>query len=396
MKICFIGLEIIPQKNLTFYGGLQNNVIRISKGLQKLGNYEISIFTSDVNRRLIHPLKTPWAEIYPIKISFPYSSIFFGMEFFLKIIKKSIKYCNKSEFNILHIHSAYPFFGVLSKFIDIPSIMTLYSPFLSGLGGRGWFFKKISHYSMNNFYLSGVDHFIALSKNVKFDLIKSGIPDKRINVIPPIVDDVFKPEVDKKIMKRKLHIDDEDPILLYCGNWTPWKGVDVLINSLKKVKKYFNNVKLILAFGEPINWQSDMKRKIDNQIMDLNLESNIIQIGFIDNIEELMAASDIFIAPFKDTREVADIPLSIIEAMACGKTIIATKVGGIVEFISHNKNGYLVEPGRDEELADAIINLLSNIPLKNSIGENALKYSHKTFGLTEVSKKIEEIYKKMY
>jgi glycosyltransferase involved in cell wall biosynthesis len=161
---------------------------------------------------------------------------------------------------------------------------------------------------------------------------------------------------------------------------------------MKKVTQEFPSAKLLLAFGEPIEWHLENKLLIQKKIRDLEIESNIIEIGFVDEIWRLMAACDVFVAPFRDTREVADIPLAILEAMACGKAVVATRVGGIPEIIRHCENGLLVNPNDSIGLGEALCSLLKNQQMSEELGNNASKYAIQNHSLEIVAEKMEFVY----
>jgi glycosyltransferase involved in cell wall biosynthesis len=400
MRICFIGLEIIPRKNLSFYGGLANNVIRISKGLTKNGKHNINIITSDVNQVLPSSFPTPWGEIHPIKLWSPFTSFLFGAEFFMKASKRILREHSKSKFDVLHAHSAYPILGSISLFSSLPtsirSVFTLYSPLSRSLGSRGWIFRQLPQWSLSKVFLSKIDHIIAISENVKSSLKAIEFPEDKIDVVPPAIDtELFNSNVSDKGIRQKLSLDQHDQLILYCGNWAPWKGVDLLVDSMRRVVKEFPNAKLVLAFGEPIKWNLESKIRIEKKIKESKLESNIMEIGFVNGVEHLMAACDVFVAPFRDTREVADIPLSILESMACGKSVIATKVGGIPEIIRHRETGLLVEPNDEIELSKAICFLLTNRETARDLGNKASRHVLQNYSINVVAQRIALIYEKL-
>jgi glycosyltransferase involved in cell wall biosynthesis len=396
MKVCLVGLEIIPQINLSFYGGLANNVINIAKGLKSKNKYEFKIVSSDSRRVLSGPLATPWADIYPIETRAQFTSSLFGFEFLLKTLKSLLTDRSLSDCDIVHVHSAYPVLGLTSQLASLlpraKSVFTLYSPLSSFAAGRGHFLRKIPQRSLSKMFLSRIHKIVVVSKNVERSLRSAGFGQDRISVIPTAVDtQLFNSRISGKQTRLELSLDD-DPVILYCGNWTPWKGVDLLVDSMKKVTQEFPSAKLLLAFGEPIEWHLENKLLIQKKIRDLEIESNIIEIGFVDEIWRLMAACDVFVAPFRDTREVADIPLAILEAMACGKAVVATRVGGIPEIIRHCENGLLVNPNDSIGLGEALCSLLKNQQMSEELGNNASKYAIQNHSLEIVAEKMEFVY----
>ena len=107
----------------------------------------------------------------------------------------------------------------------------------------------------------------------------------------------------------------------------------------------------------------------------------------------VLAASNVFVAPFESTIGPSDYPLPLLEAMATGKPVIATDVGGISEIITNNDSGLLIEPNNSMQLAAAISTVLQNEDLSTKFGHHALSFVQKKFSVDEVVKKTESVYK---
>ena len=120
----------------------------------------------------------------------------------------------------------------------------------------------------------------------------------------------------------------------------------------------------------------------------LGLSENIKFLGFQSNMNKYYNISDVVILPSHSEA----FPNVILEAMAVGKPIIATFVGGIPEIISHRENGYLVEPKNPQELARGIKEIINNKKLRIKISENALKDARQYFSIELMMNKIYQIY----
>jgi glycosyltransferase involved in cell wall biosynthesis len=398
LKICFLGFEIVPRDGLTFYGGIANNVVRTSKGLAKLAMNEVHIITSDVNRILLGPIVTPWATIHPVSTYWALGSTLFGAEFLAKISAVMLT-SYKSKFDLVHIHTSYPLLGLLadvpSLLMRVPTILTLYSPLQGKPSMKGdWFHRQLLNPSLSKLFLSSVNRIIAISRNVKESLVLYGLSEHCIEYIPPIVDtSLFRPDLQGQSKRSELSLEKDALVILYCGNWRPWKGVDLLVESMPKVVGEFPKAKLLLAFGEPIDWYLDYRSFLRRRIIELKMESHIIEMGLVQDINQLMAASDVVVAPFRNTREISDLPLSILEAMSCGKPVIATKVGGVPEIIRDGENGLVIQPDNRSELEENLCFLLGNQDVARKLGQNASDYVFQNFGSDSVIERITKIYK---
>ena len=111
---------------------------------------------------------------------------------------------------------------------------------------------------------------------------------------------------------------------------------------------------------------------IKTTIKNYNLQNNIIEMGLIQNIERYFDIADILIAPFKDTFDVADYPLTILESMAVGTPVVTTPVGGIPEIIKNKQNGILVQYGDINSLTSEVIHLIEDEQTRRILGKTAM------------------------
>lgn len=398
MKICMIGFYIGKSKGDAFVGGHVNNVVNLSKQLAENG-HEIHIVTTYPVHSFSHnDLGLPWATVHPIKVNGYYYGIKYGLEFVLKATLKIKKLHEKENFDVVHGHSGHPVLGllpeILSKINKLPSVHTLYCSIQKSNN-----YKLFSNSIFLKYYLSQLDMIVALSNNIKKSL-KNIISDEKIRVIPPCIDtSLYNPTISGKKLRNDFGLN-TDPTLLFLGNLTKefhgkQKGMDVLIEALKTVKNDLPTVKLLMGLDIPMKKYFSKEFGIKTMIKSFGLEDNIIPLGIVKNMPQVMAATDVFVAPFLNTGVTADYPLSILEAMAVGKPVISTDVGGISEIIDHQKKGFLVKPNNSIELADAILYALTDKETSKEIGRESSKYVVKNFGIDIVTKKIEDVYKEV-
>jgi len=391
----------VPSKDGAFIGGLVNNVVRLAKGLSKKG-HAIHIITSDTNNVSHNKiLSFSWGKICPIPIHSRYGSTKNSAEFLIKVIPRILREQREKEFDVIHFHSGYSTFGLvptLSKvFLKVPTIFTLYSPIQAKpLKDRKGTYQRLSSKFFSRFFLSKAGKITAVSENTKKSLKDIGFEHGDIVFTPPVIDTgFFNPLLPKQQKREELEIPMEAPMVLYCGNWAVWKGVDILIDAMPELINKYPDIKLVTAWGEAYDWYDERKVMISKKIKVLGLYKNVIELGIVKDIEKLMAASDVFVAPFRNTDGVADQPLSILEAMACGKPVIATNVGGILEIVRHEINGLLVNPGDVHELKNALLYILENKNEAMNMGENAAKYVAENYSMEVAVEKMERVYEEV-
>jgi glycosyltransferase involved in cell wall biosynthesis len=156
--------------------------------------------------------------------------------------------------------------------------------------------------------------------------------------------------------------------------------------AIRELVNSVDNIVLVIA-GE-----GGMKPKLQQMAKELKIESKVKLLGAVphDKIHTYYALCDVFVLP----SIYEALSISILEAMSCGKPVIASNVGGIPELIINNKNGYLVSPNNPEKFADAILLLYNNPEKAYQIGrENRLK-AEKLFSLNFMADKILKIYER--
>ena len=387
MKICMICLCLGDIDKNPPIGGHESNVVRICKELSKRG-HEITIITTPSihsKSKSKKVIELEWGRIVSLPTFGKYASLMYGSSFSIRLLRELKELHSRERFDVIHGHSGYPIMGsitgLVGRTLNIPSIHTLYCPVQGNLLPR--------------LYLLNTDLIIALSKNTKKSLKRIGIPEYKIRVVPPVVDlELFNVSA-FDINLRKVLNAESDYLLLYVGDLTETRGLHVLIKALKIVLDEIPNVKLLMAINIPLDVYRSGKFKIKEEIRSLGLNNHIIPLGIVKNMPNIMATADVFIAPYISISGIADYPISILEAMACGKPVIATSVGAIPEIIYNGDNGIIVSPGNSFELAKGIINMLRNNKGLKLMGFKNINIIYKKFKIEKIIDKLEKIYEEV-
>ena len=219
-----------------------------------------------------------------------------------------------------------------------------------------------------------------------------GFTSKDIAIISPGVDiHRFRPlRPDEDNMQMGF----PDRYILCLSRIDTNKGHDLLLNAFDIVREKIPDIHLVIGGGSsaPRQTEQEVLSKIQEIIDQRNIGSRTHIVGYIP--DELLAASfqlaELFVLP--STFE--PFGMTALEAMACCKPVIASKLGGIREVISSRENGLLVDPANTSEFAEAIIMLLKDQKLLESMGEQACRHVHKYFSWDAIAKKHVEFYYK--
>ena len=402
MKICMITPRMIPSEKGTFVGGHTNSAIRLSKALSD--NHQVLIITGVPQNAFdrLQQIDFPWATIFPFQTNRKMSKPVYVIEHVFKSVCQCQQLKKTYDFDIIHGHSGHHFYGlaliISQRMLNVPAVHTLYCP-LTGKDAveRHSFFSNQITSMISLRYL---DKVIAISKNVAKSLESIGIHKKKIEVIPPIIDtELFHPNYSREQARQNLGLNQTDSIILFVGNLSKTKGIDVLLEAMLLVLKTNPAVKLIVTFDIALKdstYETQRKKEIEEVFNSSILRGKVIQLGIVDDIIQLIAASDLLVAPFFSTLGPSDYPLPLLEAMAMGKAVVGTKIGGVPEIIEHEKNGMLIEPGDVTELARAIVHLLGNKGLRAEVGANAARFVSSNFSKDRIVAMHEQLYREIY
>jgi glycosyltransferase involved in cell wall biosynthesis len=210
-------------------------------------------------------------------------------------------------------------------------------------------------------------HYASTSRNLR------RFPE-RVVVIPNGVDTTrFNPKVNGEEIRQRLGLADHR-VLLFVGALTQWhryKGLDVLLSAMSRLKKLGQDVRLIVVGDGSL---APEYRSLANS---LRMSEDVVFAGNVsdDDLPGYYACADILILPSKDRSE--GFGLTILEANATGKPAIGSNVGGIPSVIEDGKNGKLVPPNDPAALSETIRELFTSDALLDRLGRNARSIAEK-------------------
>ena len=181
-----------------------------------------------------------------------------------------------------------------------------------------------------------------------------------------------------------------DIIVGQIGTIEPRKGTEFFIKAAPMVLKKFPQAKFLIV-GSPLPSQERYFEKMKNLVCEMGLEKNIVFTGFERHIQEKLKGMDMVV--LASLRE----PFSrvLLEAMACGKPVVATAVGGTPEMVINGATGILVPPADPLALANAIINILSDREMAKKMGMEGRKRVEEEFSIERYVRNIERIYEEI-
>ncbi len=229
---------------------------------------------------------------------------------------------------------------------------------------------------------------ICVSKSVAGDTFQKGAHIKSLTTqYLGVNTEEFNTSLSKTWLKKRLKLTPEHKVILCASRILQGysdilqeKGFIDLINAFSTIAHKDKNLRLLLAIGKPpkrLNEQFEAaKKKLDGFIQIHGVENQVIVQTFkLDEMPRVYAGSDVFVL----ASENETFGQVFIEAMACGLSVIGTKVGGIPEIITDGQNGFLTNPNDASMLAHKILILLNDQEIRRSFIANGLQTVTKRF-----------------
>jgi glycosyltransferase involved in cell wall biosynthesis len=226
---------------------------------------------------------------------------------------------------------------------------------------------------------------IAVSEDVAEILRKrEHVPEDKLAVIPNGVDvDRFKAGGNERQQVRaELGLSGDAVVVGTVARLVEPKALHIMIRAVAQVADVDPRVRLLVVGDGPL--RADLERCAS----DLGITERVIFTGMRSDIPGLLAAMDIF--ALSSISE--GLPVSLLEAMAAGKPIVATRVGGIPEAVTDRRECLLVEPGDAKALADGIMELIRKPDLAAELGRRAGERVLAEYSIQATARKLEEIY----
>jgi glycosyltransferase involved in cell wall biosynthesis len=251
--------------------------------------------------------------------------------------------------DLVHLHTGRATWlgGIAACLADLPAVTTRR---MDRPVRRDWRTRWI--------YRSLVQRAAAISPAVAQRLSDAGV-DARTTVIQSAVDPrAVAPAASRDVTRASLGASEDHPVLLVLAALVRRKGVDVLLQALAVLGEQGVRPHLWIAGDGP------ERRPLEAQAERAGLSAQVRFLGRRNDVAELLAACDVFVLPSR--RE--GLGVAALEAMAAGRPVVASAVGGLREVVVDGRTGLLVPPEKAGALAEALARLLQDEQLRKRLG----------------------------
>ena len=356
-------------------GGAESVIRNLSIKLNKIG-IQTDVMTFNMNQKWrpqwqakeqkedgIDIFKIPALNWFPMKHS---DRITFGINLIPGRFRNHLK-----KYDIIHFHGEDLTFPLFSHMVTKPKIFH----------SHGFSFDFYKRYFLSRFIFKNIANlYISISLRMTNEYTQLGIPRSKIRYLPNGVDTrLFRPDGEK-----------DSNLILFVGRVTFDKGLHVLLDSLRKVKR-----RVHLVIIGPSSWDTAYFKDIQQRIADEN-RKGLHKITYLGALEKTAVAkwlrkASIFVSPsFREA-----FGMTILEALSSGSAAIATDVGGVADVIRHGQNGLLIPPNNAMQLAESIEHLLDDEDTRNRLAQTGRKSVLWNFSQEVIVNRLVGIYKEI-
>ena len=214
-----------------------------------------------------------------------------------------------------------------------------------------------------------VDRFICASDAIREILLADGVAASRAVTVHEGIDLGHVAAAPPAALHEEFWLPHGSPIVGNVAALVPHKGQRHFVEAAALVVREVPDARFVIA-GE-----GELRPTLEHLIKHLNLEKHVILAGFRPDVLSLHKAFDVFVM----SSITEGLGTSLLDAMACGRPIVATTAGGMPEVVQDGKTGILVPPRNDRAMADAIITLLKDPALRDRMGSAGLARANARF-----------------
>ena len=252
-----------------------------------------------------------------------------------------------------------------------------------------WSRHKVITRLLNRLTISMTKKIIAVSEAVRRSILeKTNLSPSSVVVIPNGIDAslLYSRRVDADNIRRSLGIPSDAYVVGNVASISPVKGHLYLVEAVAKLRLQYSNVYAVI-----VGRDAGSRKEVMDKIREVGLRDNVILTGYRSDAIEIIQAFDVFVLPSL----FEGMPVALLEAMALGKPVIVTAVGGNVEVVRHSIEGLVVPPSNSEALSTAIRFFIENPDVADACGHKAQERVKSEFTLERMVMRYLRVYEEI-
>ncbi len=373
-------LRVITRLNI---GGPAQHVVLLTAGLRRLG-WETDLVTGrvDPDEGDMGDLALS-AGVRPVVV--PALRNGAGPLADLRTLLSLYRFFRRERPALVHLHllKARVLGGLAARWARVPIVVeTLHGTLLAG-----YYAAPLTRLlaALERWLARRMDAVVAVSPAVARELAAARVVSgPRVHVIPLGLDlERFRDGAARPTLRRSLGAPAEVPLVGIVGRLVPIKGVDAFIDAAAQIRRRLPAAQFVVVGDGPL--RLDLERRA----REAGLAGQVHFLGWRRNLEELYPDLDLIML----TSLNEGTPVSIIEAMAAGRAVVATRAGGVVDVVEDGVTGVLVPPRDPGALAAAAVALLNDPERRRRMGEAARSAVLPRYGAARLVEETDALYR---
>jgi glycosyltransferase involved in cell wall biosynthesis len=278
----------------------------------------------------------------------------------------------------VHDRSSLPYVVLANRIAGRrPVVFSAYGLLFQAMGKARW---------LNRWSMRHVAAMTAVSAETAQEYAQQlGWPET-VTVIPTGVPTFSPNPGDRKKVRGELGLTDDAFVFLAVGSVKPEKGFEDLIEACALLRsRGAESLKVLIAGGAADEAYAASLRRL---VAERAVQDSVCLLGFWSDLCALYAAADAFVLSSRKE----GLPTVLLEAMAAGLPVAATRVGGVPSVVRHETNGLLVQAAAPGDLAEAMSRLLADAPLRSRLGREGRETVQQEYGLERMARNYFQVY----
>ena len=318
-------------------------------------------------------------------------------------MRRIIQVAKEEDIDVIHAHTPYrvglPAMRAARK-LGLPFVYEMRGMWEETAVANGRWMRNGPAYRRFQRYetkvLQQADRVICISKTLKEEAVSRGVDFRKISVVTNAVErgitEVSNDSSVYQTAKEQLDKNEASCVIGYIGSLREMEGVDLTAKAVAKLRENGHDVCFFVLTGE--TGQNELRRLCST----LGIEKSAVILGPVphEEVAGFYSLIDIFVVSRPNTRVTQLVtPLKPFEAMAMGRTVIASKLAALEEIIQHEKTGLLYQPDDLEDLTRSIEKCIENPVLREQLGKDAHDWVMENRTWDVVVKSTLEVYKNL-
>jgi glycosyltransferase involved in cell wall biosynthesis len=245
--------------------------------------------------------------------------------------------------------------------------------------------RLLVYRAVDLFLLRLADRVITVSRDQRRLLLRRGVDRRRLVLVPNVIDaDAFAARVgDRSVTRRDLEVPPDAPLIALVGRLTSQKGVDSFLDAACQVRSGHPQARFIVA-----GTGSD-RAALEARCRELGLNGVVRFLGYRSDVAALLGASDVVVLPSRSE----GLPVVLLEALAVGRPIVATAVGGVPDLLTHGRTALLIPPHSADAVAEGVSRLIADPGLAGRLAEAGARHVRAHYSPQHAARRMAAIYR---